>query len=130
MNHLQFRTKLHAPTDPEGDGTLDNTKAKNGEVRLVTSTSVSPLRKPCAPDGRADEVEHELCSGLTAIERRIWLKIISGQSIRAIAVQARLPESEILFRVCGNGLSPGMTQKNRYVARWWQLHVQSAGFEA
>lgn len=62
------------------------------------------------------ELVEEVSQNLNPVERRTWLKILDGQSIREIAKEEGVSRQAIYDRI------RRMVKKNQYCAIWWRIH--------
>ncbi|MEN6537895.1 MAG: hypothetical protein ABFD89_29865 [Bryobacteraceae bacterium] len=60
-----------------------------------------------------------LCENLNRDERRIWMRLMDGCSLRELAREEGVSRSALYFRLRGRRGRGGMIAKNRYVAAWW-----------
>jgi uncharacterized protein YpbB len=86
-------------------------------------TSLVPEADREAEDAWRKELRDELCTGLNALERRTWERIIDGIPILDIAAMDGVSRSAIYERIRGIGTG-GMVAKNPYVALWWALRLR------
>jgi len=68
------------------------------------------------------ELKDEICAHLNPREREVWLTVLdTNGSVSETAERLRVTRQAILFRIRGDKRTPGMIQKNDYVAIWWGL---------
>ncbi|SRR6266567_3667613 len=68
---------------------------------------------------RRDLLDEILTINLSPVERRTWMRLLSGASIRAVAKEDGVTRTAIYARIRGSRRSAGMVSKNPFVAQWW-----------
>lgn len=92
---------------------------RNGQPHVfVPPTSI----REATPEPEEVTEQEKLFVNLTPTERNTWRKLLSGQSIAAIAREEGVSRPAIYSRIAGNRKGQGgMVAKNFWVLLWWRL---------